>query len=82
MRVIKRWTIIIAGGIIIILSIIMATISGLGGFPVILAGLAVSDIEISFAKGILSKLKTLYFISSRWKNNNRRLRSGLLYAKH
>jgi uncharacterized protein (TIGR02611 family) len=54
---VKRWTIILVGGLIAIIGLVLMPLPGPGGTPVTLAGLAILSSEVPWARRLLERLK-------------------------
>ncbi len=57
MKVVRRWIIIMSGGLVTGIGLILMPLPGPGGLPVTMAGLAILATELPWAKGIMEGLK-------------------------
>ena len=57
MRIVRRWLIIVFGGLVTVVGLILIPVPGPGGLPVTLAGLAILATELPWAKRLMENLK-------------------------
>jgi len=58
MKRLKSWCTILAGGLVLVMGILLIPVPGPGGLPVTLAGLAILSSKFPWAQRLLQRLKT------------------------
>lgn len=57
MRILRRWAILLVGGLVLALGLVLMPIPGPGGLPVTLAGLAILSSELPWARRFLGRVQ-------------------------
>ena len=57
MELIRRWCIILLGGVVVAVGLVLMPLPGPGGLPVTIAGLAILATELPWARRFLERLK-------------------------
>lgn len=68
---IRRWCIILIGGVVVAVGLVLMPLPGPGGLPVTLIGLAILSSELPWAKLFLERIRQRAKAAVTWKRTDR-----------